>query len=155
MIFMCANSPLIVEITQSVLGVLNASRQSGVTLERGGQLFATVTASRARITRATTGRAGDRATRTSFVIDRKAAQREIDLEYALGRHYIGDWHTHPVDRPISSTIDRASMAELYKSSRHDLLVLVMIIVGREADPSTWWCSLHSGDEFLKLEPRIV
>jgi integrative and conjugative element protein (TIGR02256 family) len=155
MIFASADSPLVIEMTPAVVDVLQRSRQTGGATERGGQLFAMIAAQRAKIVVATGERPGDRGTRTSFVIDREAAQKEIDFQYARGRHYIGDWHTHPENRPSMSSTDRASMAALYASSRHELLALVLVIVGLKPKPSTWWCSLHRGDEFLRFAPFMM
>jgi integrative and conjugative element protein (TIGR02256 family) len=120
--------------------------------ERGGQLFGEITANRIFVFEATGARRGDVATPTSLVINRKAAQREINRRYARGTHFLGDWHTHPVHAPYPSRRDVRSMRELYRTSRHDVGALMMLIVGTSNDPSHWHCSLHNGDQSVILLP---
>jgi integrative and conjugative element protein (TIGR02256 family) len=103
--------------------------------EAGGQLFARLSASRIVVEEATGPRRTDRRTRTSYVPDRAAEQREIDSRHACGLHYIGDWHTHPETFPVSSRVDIASISESTRKSTHTLNGFVLVIVGQAEPPS--------------------
>jgi integrative and conjugative element protein (TIGR02256 family) len=103
--------------------------------EAGGQLFARFSAFRIVVEEATGPRRTDRRTRTSYVPDRAAEQREIDARYAEGFHYVGDWHTHPEMLPRPSGVDVASISESVRKSTHALNGFLLVIVG-QAEPPT-------------------
>jgi integrative and conjugative element protein (TIGR02256 family) len=141
-----------VEINEATIEILRHRRQpNGASPERGGQLFGEVHTNRVIVTEATGARPGDKATPSSFVIDRRAAQREIDIRYRRGIHFLGDWHTHPVPCPSPSGRDLRSMHELFRTSRHELQASLMLIVGENANPTGWHCSLHNGEISITLE----
>jgi len=131
-----------VHVNPDVLSFLHKHRQpTWFANERAGQLFGLIDGCDVRIVEATGPRRGDRADHVSYNIDRVSAQREIDERYAVGLHYLGDWHTHPQRRPKPSGRDESSMQLLFASSRHDLECIIMLIVGC-AGPASWWCSTH-------------
>lgn len=101
--------------------------------ESGGQLFARISGARIVVEEATGPRRTDRRTRTSYIPDRAAEQREIDSRSPKGLHYVGDWHTHPEALPRPSSIDISSIAESVQASTHRLNGFLLVIVG-EADP---------------------
>jgi integrative and conjugative element protein (TIGR02256 family) len=112
--------------------------------EAGGQLFARLSLSRIVIEEATGPRRTDRRTRTSYVPDRAAEQREIDGRHAEGLHFVGDWHTHPEGLPRLSGLDVASISESVRKSRHALNGFVLVIVGQAEPPSGLLVSVHDG-----------
>ena len=143
---------LTVEISKRAVDELVCRRQGNPNRkERGGQLFGEIAADRIVVVEATGVRPGDKATPTSFVINRHAAQREIDDRYTRGLHFVGDWHTHPVRLPSPSGRDLRSMQELYRTSRHNVGALLMLIVGASPEPATWHCSLHNADHSIVLK----
>src|SRR4051794_24267203 len=79
--------------------------------EAGGQLFANFAGDRIQVVEATGPRRTDTRSRTSYVPDRRAEQREIDVRHERGLHYVGDWHTHPEDIPAPSGRDAESISE--------------------------------------------
>lgn len=112
--------------------------------EAGGQLFARLSQSRIVIEEATGPRRTDRRSRTSYVPDRAAEQREIDSRHAEGLHYVGDWHTHPEALPRLSCLDIASISESVRKSTHSLNGFLLVIVGQAEPPSGLLVSVHDG-----------
>jgi integrative and conjugative element protein (TIGR02256 family) len=110
--------------------------------EAGGQLFARISGSRIVIEEATGPRRTDRRTRTSYIPDRAAEQREIDSRYTSGLHYIGDWHTHLQTLPSPSGLDIASISESAQKSTHGLNGFVLVIVGQAEPPGGLAVSAH-------------
>jgi integrative and conjugative element protein (TIGR02256 family) len=86
------------------------------------------------------------------VPDRWAEQREIDERFSKGLHFIGDWHTHPEDRPQPSPIDINSTGDGVRRSRHSLRGFVMVIVGRIDFPDGLHVAIHDGDHSHVLCP---
>lgn len=112
--------------------------------EAGGQLFARISLSRIVIEEATGPRRTDRRTRTSYVPDRAAEQREINSRHADGLHYVGDWHTHPEMLPGPSGLDIVSISESVRKSTHALNGFLLVIVGQAEPPSGLLVSVHDG-----------
>lgn len=140
-----------VEFLPEVIGSLRDRRQPNVNAkERGGQLFAQIDGAHYTVVEATGSRLGDRATPTSFTIDKRAAQLEIDQRYRQGLHFVGDWHTHPQTKPAPSDTDLSSINVLFRTSRHDLDGLILLIVGSGPDASAWYCSIHGASDCLRL-----
>jgi integrative and conjugative element protein (TIGR02256 family) len=103
---------------------------------------------------ATGPRPTDRRTRTSYVPDRAAEQREIDSRYAGGLHYVGDWHTHPEMFPSPSCLDIASISESVRKSIHALNGFVLMIVGQAEPPNGLFVSAHDRlGSCMTLEPH--
>jgi integrative and conjugative element protein (TIGR02256 family) len=118
--------------------------------ESGGQLFARFDLPDIIIDEATGPRRSDCRTRYSYRPNRRAEQREINLQHRAGLHFIGDWHTHPEPIPSPSLRDAESMHELFAQSKHVLNGFVLAIVGRENFPyglSVW---LYSGVHAIQL-----
>ncbi len=122
--------------------------------EAGGQLFARLSLSRVFVEEATGPRRTDRRTRTSYVPDRAAEQREIDSRHADGLHYVGDWHTHPEPVPGLSGLDIASISESVRRSTHALNGFLLLIVGQAEPPSGLLVSVHDRlGSFVTLSAR--
>lgn len=110
--------------------------------EAGGQLFARLSLSRIIIEEATGPRRTDRRTRTRYVPDRAAEQREIDSRHGEGLHYVGDWHTHPEALPGPSGLDIASISDSVRKSTHALNGFLLVIVGQVEPPDGLLVSVH-------------
>lgn len=57
----------------------------------------------------TTPNSSDIRTRTTFKLDSKAHQAEVNFAYKASEHllgYIGTWHTHPQSKPTPSQVDK-------------------------------------------------
>jgi integrative and conjugative element protein (TIGR02256 family) len=115
----------------SVLASLRAHRQHHAwSREAGGQLFSPTVGARLTIERITPPGEKDVRSRYSFWPRRDAEQRDIHRMFKAGLHYIGDWHTHPEDRPRPSRADVEKIGAIFRQSRHQLHAMLLVIVGR-------------------------
>jgi integrative and conjugative element protein (TIGR02256 family) len=110
--------------------------------EAGGQLFATKSAAVWQIKQASGPRVSDLRSRFGFIVNRRAEQAEINVQFNSNLHYVGDWHTHPERRPSPSETDIVSMKELATESRYELPGFLMIIVGNDPNSSELWVSFN-------------
>jgi integrative and conjugative element protein (TIGR02256 family) len=120
--------------------------------ESGGQLFAEFNDNEIVVREATGPRRTDRRTRTSYIPDRKAEQREILEYHARGLHYVGDWHTHPEQHPTPSVPDDHSVAECVRKSRHNLNGFILVVVGQLEPPDGLSVCVHDGTHCYVLSP---
>jgi integrative and conjugative element protein (TIGR02256 family) len=145
-----------VEVADLVLKHLARYRQLGKRqTEAGGQLFGTVTGSTISILEATGPRKSDHRSRYSYVPDRRVEQREIDERFAVGLHFLGDWHAHPELLPSPSGTDLRDMKECVKRSERAVSGFLLLIVGTAPIPRGLHASLHDGNEVLFLEIREI
>jgi integrative and conjugative element protein (TIGR02256 family) len=122
--------------------------------EAGGQLFGRLDGSRITVLEATGPRRTDRRTRTTYIPDRRAEQREIDDRFDRGMHFIGDWHSHPEKIPLPSYRDISSLDDTVRRSNHSMLAFVLVIVGQLAAPEGLHVSIFHGDgAFVELKPQ--
>jgi len=116
--------------SDDVIEHMMKNRQKGIwQTEAGGQLFARLTPFEVYVVDVTGPRRSDKRTRTSYVPDRKAEQREIDERFRSGLIYVGDWHTHPEVNPRPSKRDIRSISECFRKSQHALSGFLLVIVG--------------------------
>lgn len=144
--FKIDNTILTVELSDSVLAHFNKqAQQTPESPEAGGQLFANITKDGSHwfVSSATGPRPSDHRSRFMFNPDRRIERREIHAEFEHGRHYVGDWHTHPQQSPEPSASDVRSMAEIFEKSIHQLPSILMVIVGTYQPPEGLWISMHS------------
>jgi len=112
--------------------------------EAGGQLFARITRYEIFVEEATGPRPTDRRSRTHYTPDRQAERKEIRERFALGLHYVGDWHTHPERMATPSPIDRFTISDCSRRSTHKLTGFLLIVVGNGSFPECMHISLHDG-----------
>jgi integrative and conjugative element protein (TIGR02256 family) len=137
------SSGQVVVLSEEVVGKFRRYRQKHwYQREAGGQLFAQLSQSRIVVEEATGPRRTDRRTRTSYVPDRAAEQREINTRHAEGLHYVGDWHTHPETYPGPSGVDIASISESVRKSMHALNGFLLVIVGQSEPPDGLLVTVH-------------
>ena len=124
------DGPQTIVLSTRVIEHLMENRQKAIwQAEAGGQLFARLTPFEVYVVDATGPRPTDKRTRTSYVPDRKAEQREIDEKFSNGLIYVGDWHTHPDPNPKPSSKDMHSISECFRKSQHALPGFLLVIVG--------------------------
>lgn len=123
--------------------------------EAGGHLYAQFEGNAIRLTRATGPQPSDLRSRFFFSFSKKRAQNEIDRHFAEGLEYVGDWHTHPEDKPTPSGIDLSTMKSRFHSSQHRLRAFLFIIVGRISFPEGLAVMLHDGKECISLAPLCL
>lgn len=120
--------------------------------EAGGLLFARLSAEEVFIELATGPRRTDRRTRWSYLPDRVAEQREIDLLHPKGLSFVGTWHSHPEPVPRPSGVDLHSLAESFRLSTHHLNAFVLAIIGQWPVPDGLAVMVGDGASVISLKP---
>lgn len=119
--------------------------------EAGGQLFTKLDGLDIVVDAVTGPRRTDLRMRSSYRPNRAAERREIERMHAEGLHFLGDWHTHPEDRPTPSTTDIESLAECVRNSVHELNGFVLIIAGRLVGSEGLHVSINDGRQAIRLK----
>ena len=141
----------VLTLTDTVTAHFDRHRQLAANSdEAGGQLFARFDGRATLVQRSTGPRRSDRRTRLTFLPNRLAERREIKRLFRVGLHYVGDWHTHPEVRPSPSQLDIDSSRELVRLSQHELMGLVLIIVGTDPSPEGLFVSIVRDDGLQEL-----
>jgi integrative and conjugative element protein (TIGR02256 family) len=122
--------------------------------EAGGQLFAHLNSSTITVVDITGPRRTDRRGRWTYTPDRKAENAEILDRYEKDLHFIGDWHTHPENYPMPSSVDVKTMADCVLKSKHQLRGFFLFIVGAELLPNGLNVSFHDGKTIQILRPNV-
>ncbi len=112
--------------------------------EAGGQLFARLTRYEIYVEVATGPRKNDKRSRFGYAAQPGEEQKEIDLLFSAGLHFVGDWHTHPEMKPRPSTTDLATIGSCSFKSKHRLAAFMLVIVGQGTIPDCLHVSLHHG-----------
>src|SRR5260221_219252 len=124
---------ILLNFSDSVLQVFQSHAQTGSRPESGGVLLGTVHDRGLMVTEATVPTKWDRQFRFLFERSpfghRAAARRAWKKSNGVVR-YIGEWHTHPQDVPLPSSIDLDEWRKLAKV-RADGRPLLAVIVGRK------------------------
>ena len=105
------------------------------------------------ITAATGPNPGDLRRRHSFNPDIKAATRDREQQFTLGRHAIGLWHTHPEPKPTPSSRDHRTTAKYLDAFGNDRNRYLMVILGDRGDPlniTVWSAGQNSWSRWTKL-----
>ena len=131
-------------LTQAVLEVFLKYRQQGIEPEAGGLLFAEFDFPFIRIVEASIPHVTDKRWRTLFVPNRILQRRLIKKCFKRGRHFVGEWHTHPEPKPTPSGLDLKSMSDAFLKSQHELNYFIMVIVGNKTEALELWISAHDG-----------
>lgn len=86
--------------------------------------------------------------------DATIANKFIEADYERSEHtrfYIGEWHTHPEDKPKPSAVDYNSIKNNYHTALLVVPLLLMIIVGTQ----TFHICVYNGKKFVEVVPKIV
>ena len=143
-------------LTPQVLESFLKFRQHRSDPEAGGLLFAEFDFPLIRIVEASPPHLTDQRWRTLFIPNRVLQRRLIKRRFRQGRHFVGEWHTHPEPFPKPSRLDLESLADAFLKSRHQLNYFVMIIVGNDMTALNLWVSVHDGAAHHRLkEPSGV
>jgi len=118
--------------------------------EAGGQLFAEFSGADTFIVEATPPRETDKRRRYSFQPDRELQLSDIENRHVHGRHYVGDWHTHPQRVPNPSPVDIGSMVECFHKSSHVLKAFILIVVGTSIPPKGLYVGLVQNGSFRRM-----
>lgn len=99
----------------------------------------------------------DRRWRFGFFRSRDGAQRRIRtawVESQQTRNYLGEWHTHPEDRPVPSTADLANWVRIVTESQYEQDSLIFLIVGRKSVGAWELQKGRNAPVQLKSGPRL-
>jgi len=111
----------------------NASENAGGKPESGGILLGSIRGPHLEIVDFTETGPADRGTFSEFVRQDKLHQRKADNAWRLSDGtvtFIGEWHSHPMGRPIPSSVDKANWCQLTKTRKHPMFFFI-------ASPSSW------------------
>ena len=100
--------------------------------ESGGILLGQVVDKTIYITKVSTPNRFDKSGRYKFVRNKKAAQIIIDHEFINSNGktiYLGEWHTHPENKPSPSNIDIKMLSQQFKKNKINEEYLLLIIRG--------------------------
>lgn len=153
---------VIVQFEDNVLLHFEEYRQMECSdLEAGGQLFIKNINNKKEllICKATGPKKSDARGIRFFDINMRLAKIEIKRYYEKGLYFVGDWHTHPQDEPVPSSLDIESIQDCCTKSEpsRDFKVnfLVMVIVGRADFPDGLSVSLNYKKKHIILKPTEV
>lgn len=118
-------------IPQKILNFLFENRQKYERdKERGGLLFYKVQDDENLIITKSLYSKVINSNRNNVIWDETYDNKIIEKEYSRGNHFIGTWHTHFEDNPEPSYLDKQSMMECFKKSKHTIPFFLLIIVGK-------------------------
>lgn len=139
-------------ISEQVLDHFLSFRQKALSdKEAGGQLFARQSKNDLYLELATGPRPTDKRSRASYVPDMKESQREINEQHERDLHFIGNWHTHPENKPSPSGIDIDTMKQCFDTAKQQALRgFILIIVGRDDFPDGLHVSIHDRESWYLL-----
>jgi integrative and conjugative element protein (TIGR02256 family) len=137
-------------LTRAVLEIFLKYRQHGTEPEAGGLLFAKFDFPFIRIVEASVPHATDKRWRTLFVPNRILQRQLIKKCFKQGRHFVGEWHTHPEPNPTPSGLDLKSMGDAFLKSQHELNYFIAIIVGNKTETLELWVSAHDKLRYYRL-----
>ena len=122
-----------VYIADSVLEIIGSFRQiRGNDNESGGILIGQVKDDCVYILKATTPNRFDKASKNNFVCNKDISQILIDHEFRNSERrsiYIGEWHTHPEDKPTPSSVDLQMITNQFARNVLNEPFLILLIQG--------------------------
>jgi len=133
-----------------VVRELQKYRQTIGTMEAGGLLFTDApNSNRVVITHASLPSHLDIRRWSLFKINAHAARRTITEQFKSGRHYVGEWHTHPQANPRPSGVDERTINALFNDSEHELNYLILAIVSSTSDFLKSYVALTDGNSLSR------
>lgn len=132
----------IIQFDQNVLDIFESYKQKNIwEKESGGQLFCRIFSRKIVVMEATKPDFSSRRSRFAFRPNRDREQYHINTFFKKGLHYIGDWHTHPEDLPLPSSVDLIEIRSIFMQSNHDLSAILLVVVGKKPFPNGLWSGL--------------
>lgn len=141
-----------VRFEDSVLDHFTQHKQRGRRArEAGGQLFAEIEEQLIKVKVATGPHPEDKRWRFMFSPSVKVEQEEIRKYFANEKlHYMGDWHTHPQDKPVPSGMDIKSSEKTFSENNNGIFGVLMIIVGTDEFPNSLYVALQTENGLNEL-----
>lgn len=154
-IFFYPDSTRYVLITEQALAHMYAHVQRWPwQKEAGGEIFSSAADATGLVVSAAAGpNPRDHRSRHAWNPDTEAADRDRQAEFALGRHAVGLWHTHPEPSPSPSALDRQTTLEYLEAFQGDRSRYLMVIVGNRGNPpamGVWAAAPERHNGWFKL-----
>lgn len=146
-----SGGPFVLITDEAIASMIRHRQKSLNDKEAGGQLFAKFEGDNAIIVEATEPKPFDKRSRYGFIPSQWLQRQEIKSKYKQGKHFVGDWHTHPQPLPSPSGDDKESMIDCFRKSRHELKAFLMVIVGSAEPPENLYVCLVDGSGIAKLK----
>lgn len=146
MIFL-ARGHLVILAEQVVAEIKRFTGPDETNLEAGGILLGCYRGPHVEILECTTPMPLDKRTRYGFVRSDPGHQRRALAAWNASNrtvNFVGEWHTHPEERPSPSRVDRDTWADQMNQRIND--PLIFIIAGRAAV----YCSLGQNSRLLTM-----
>src|SRR5439155_19244074 len=138
------NAVEFLHLSEEVISIFQAHKQTGRRKEAGGILLGTVyPEQRVLIKDATVPGYLDKAGRYFFDRSRRRAQRIVNKHWKKSSGdsiYLGEWHTHPEPSPSPSCRDRQMIRNMFNQTWMEIEFLFLIIVGTDSR----WVAMENG-----------
>lgn len=122
--------------------------------EAGGEIFSSEPDSNGLVIRIATGpNPTDCRGRYAWNPDRRASDRNRQVEFVNNRHAVGLWHTHPECFPSPSVRDQETTWEYLTSFYGDRSRYLMVIIGNRGKPpeiAVWVATNQPSREWTQL-----
>ena len=122
--------------SDAVLDIMDRhSQRKSNAPEQGGILLGRVYKDQFVVEKISTPTELDRCSRYGFERHRLSAQFVIDYEFFNSNGqvmYLGEWHTHPEDKPTPSTVDLKMIKSQLTKNKIDAPCLLLVIKGRKS-----------------------
>lgn len=138
-------------ICASAVEVLRAHIQDGNKPEAGGILLGKAYTDRDEVLNITVPGPEDWRQRFGFIRRKRPAQRAIDTAWETSKGtliYLGEWHTHPVPRPVPSGTDLRMIKRMLRTTVMEIDYLYLLIVGLGLD---CWLGRQIGENTSELK----
>lgn len=142
--------PSVVFTEEAIASMIRHRQKTTNDKEAGGQLFAKFEGHDAIIIEATEPKCLDKRSRYGFIPSQWLQRQEIKSKYKQGKHFVGDWHTHPEPVPSPSADDKESMIDCFCKSNHELKAFLMVIVGTAEPPDNLYVCLVNSNGIKRL-----
>jgi integrative and conjugative element protein (TIGR02256 family) len=146
MIFL-AGGRLVILADEVVAEITRFTRPDEADLEAGGILLGCYRGPHVEILECTTPMPSDKRTRYGFVRRDPGHQRRALAAWKASDrtvNFVGEWHTHPEERPSPSQVDRDTWADQMDRRRDDALIFV--IAGR----ASFYCGRGENSRLLAM-----
>jgi len=149
-----SGGPSVILTDDAIASMAHHRQMTAKDREAGGQLFARFEGTSTIIVEATEPKPLDKRSRYGFSPNQWLQRLEIKFLHKRGKHFVGDWHTHPQPVPSPSNEDINNMVDCFRKSRHELRAFLMVIVGTAEPPEGLYVCLVDGNGVSRLALAI-
>lgn len=122
--------------------------------EAGGQLFSSSPNDSAVLISAASGpNSRDQRSRHAFRPNAPQATQDRQMQFALGKHAVGLWHTHPEPCPSPSGLDERTTKEWLSDFEGQMTGFLLVIVGNKGEVpamAVWLASNSTRSDWIRM-----